>query len=569
MSYNAVPGTTLYYSFNVRPTATAQPQQRQEEYHNDMLKRSDDTLELEERQSGPTVYISINTCKNPVFNNDADKRNPPQLSMIIAETSPGQELGSSVPNALTIPLTEGYAMRAIPATSGSIIIGVAPPNADIDKSSSAFIYSVAASLTAPYHNVFDDSETLLSLKLVDSDPNAGLLITENLLGWSKNQTNATFGSLEHGPPLNVFANNINYTALNGLQNSYCALSELGQVSGNAEANLNNGVEMGVVHAKPNNDQEQQIYLPNLNATSTYLGRLATLNGSAYGTPVVNGGGTLYPLMNFTTKTDPNCAVMFNLSFCADVNYAVPANPAKYSRAELSALYDNSTAALFQNFTWSLQQVACNTTSTAQYSLAVNCDNCTAAYKTWLCAVQIPKCADFSEHYEPSSAYQGAQGSMTYPENELPDGGDVQLGGPNDWSWLMPRNLAQAPLNGSHGPAITNTTQMNWLATNSSRNNDTIAGKIQPGPYLEILPCEDLCYDLVRMCPASLQFGCPRPGSLLMRASYGQRGVAQGSGAYTCNAPGAVYFKNSATTLFVGHAIWISLLVMAVQVSPEF
>ncbi|KAG9818558.1 hypothetical protein KCU77_g17340, partial [Aureobasidium melanogenum] len=40
------------------------------------------------------------------------------------------------------------------------------------------------------------------------------------------------------------------------------------------------------------------------------------------------------------------------------------------------------------------------------------------------------------------------------------------------------------------------------ATNSSRNPTIIVDTIAPGPYKEVLPCQDLCYSLVRSCPAA-------------------------------------------------------------------
>lgn len=43
--------------------------------------------------------------------------------------------------------------------------------------------------------------------------------------------------------------------------------------------------------------------------------------------------------------------------------------------------------------------------------------------------------------------------------------------------------------------------------------------IKPGPYKELLPCSDICYNLVRSCPAALQFACPLEGHGL-NYSYG-------------------------------------------------
>ena len=63
----------------------------------------------------------------------------------------------------------------------------------------------------------------------------------------------------------------------------------------------------------------------------------------------------------------------------------------------------------------------------------------------------------------------------------------------------------------------------------------IDNDIKPGPYKEVLPCKDLCYELVRSCPAALGFACPIEGHGL-NFSYGDPagGII---GHPRCNAPG--------------------------------
>ena len=159
----------------------------------------------------------------------------------------------------------------------------------------------------------------------------------------------------------------------------------------------------------------------------------------------------------------------------------------------------------QNFTRSLAQIACDTTSTAQYSLARNCTDCATDYRTWLCSVLIPRCEDWT---------------ATDP-------------------WLHPRNINTPFPNGtlpdSDGIDMPfNNTIRGRYAYNQSRNND-IDAVIQPGPYKELLPCEDLCFDIVRSCPAQMGFGCPNEP--LRQLSYGKRDPTGHD--LTCNFPGAV------------------------------
>ena len=163
--------------------------------------------------------------------------------------------------------------------------------------------------------------------------------------------------------------------------------------------------------------------------------------------------------------------------------------------------------MYTNFSYSMQQIPCNTSSDSKYSLAVTCDNCTAAYKQWLCAVSLPRCMDYASHA----------------------------------SYLQVRNVAQDFVNGtlvstiSSDPSFNATSQM-VMAVNSSRN-PWIDANVQPGPYKELLPCENLCYNLVQSCPSALGFACPYVGKGLYQ-SYGRASM---DGIFpTCNMPGAIW-----------------------------
>lgn len=179
----------------------------------------------------------------------------------------------------------------------------------------------------------------------------------------------------------------------------------------------------------------------------------------------------------TLNLDGNCALLYNLTFCNSVAYAAPANPNLFPDAkELGQKYDNYTKYQYINFSRSLQQIPCNTTSSSsKYSLARNCDDCAEAYKRWLCAVTIPRCEDYS----------------------------------NPAPYLQPRALNQTFTNAtlaSQNPIDPVIARSRRAYANS--RNPMIDEDIKPGPYKELLPCTHLCYNLVQSCPASLQFACP-------------------------------------------------------------
>lgn len=224
----------------------------------------------------------------------------------------------------------------------------------------------------------------------------------------------------------------------------------------------------------------------------------------------------------TVSAGSNCQIIYNLDFCDQVSYAVPSNPNVFNSTALAQLYDDSARSAYTGFNYSLQQIPCDAPNTAQYSLTKTCDDCAREYKNWLCAVKIPRCEDFS----------------------------------SDKAYLQPRALGYNFINGSSLPQdnpYANQTFKDRISTNSSRN-PLIDDQIKPGPYKELMPCNELCYALVRSCPAKLGFGCPTEGRM-MAMSYGVSGE--------CNDPSGLFIPSSAVGLRIsGVAIFASLLVSA-------
>ena len=228
--------------------------------------------------------------------------------------------------------------------------------------------------------------------------------------------------------------------------------------------------------------KQQFLLGGLNASTDY---------NVYLTLAANSttmAGTVYtPSMSFRTKTSDNCQLVFNLSFCTETAYAAPANPNILNSTQLATFYDSLASELFTNFSTTLQLNPCNTSLSAQYSLFRNCTTCLQAYKNWLCAVTIPRCADFTDTS----------------------------------SFLFPR------------------------AVNTSRN-PSIDQIVQPGPYKEILPCSELCFGVEQNCPITLGFQCPLPGSFAIANGYGES-----NDGTTCNSPQLQYLASWGGKLKMG------------------
>ncbi|KAG0640560.1 stretch-activated Ca2+-permeable channel component-domain-containing protein [Tuber brumale] len=505
--------------------------------------------ELRKRQGGAdsggeersrTVYLTFNTCLQPQRNdtgetagsgdNDGDVPKLPQLAVYLSNSSSNQAPGPGVLDRpqISIPVMLGYANFTF-NTSGSIWVGVyAPDVEDRTRWGGIWNYELVLSTRKQYHGYIEDQ----FLYLVDSDNEAALLITGNMTTGS-----AADGGVDEDvggdelmgrpPPYLMYAQNRGVRSrFQGLEKSYCAVTKLAQVRPGS-------LDVSMTRRGLGNLPKQQFHLRELNRSSSYFGYLARPNS----TNPSDTSGTLWRAMRINTKKDGNCQIIYNLPFCSEVAYAVPSNPTLFNMDNLTNFYDDIAKSWHKNFSYSLQQIQCNASSSAQYSLARSCADCDAAYKNWLCAVTIPRCMDFSSKL-PYLAKR-AVGEMFYNASSRKN-------------QTHPFNITDIPLplDGA------NTTH-----TKSSRNTK-IDQIIRPGPYKEVKPCMDLCWTLVQSCPSSLGFQCPGSGSWGMMQSYGARDL---KGDVTCSFLGAVYFLSSAEKRWnwiSGGAGWIWALGMA-------
>ncbi|KAJ6468390.1 stretch-activated cation channel Mid1 [Mycena sanguinolenta] len=99
---------------------------------------------------------------------------------------------------------------------------------------------------------------------------------------------------------------------------------------------------------------------------------------------------------FTTKSSSfSCSLVSKLPYCPSISYAVPLPPPPapaitYDSTNLPATIGNPIVAILTNFTTMLTTFACGRDF---YSPLVTCADCQEAYRTWLCAVSFPRCAD--------------------------------------------------------------------------------------------------------------------------------------------------------------------------------
>ncbi|KAI0194006.1 stretch-activated Ca2+-permeable channel component-domain-containing protein [Xylaria flabelliformis] len=535
-SSNIVPGSTIAYVFEAASVSGRSAQEHDMSYE---LRRhltgtrevsegdGDDELgagmDLVQRQSpSKTLYISVNTCQQPSrISPDQTSMAPPQLTLFVStsgeNTSPGPGKDQSAQKIIVFD--EGAAIYNTSLDRDVYFSISAPEVSDQYFSTSLpYNYEVTVSLDQYYYSY--DSIAQPNLYLVDSDASSAYLTTLNLTS-SPDQVVST-------PPYTVFVQSADNPDINGIRNSYCGLNNWAQIrplkDGNSQATT------GLRQGGDGNLTMQEFYISGLKASTNYTGIIALNTSLTVQKRQESGAGEgftsgtiVYKGVNFTTKPNGACTFVFNLTLCTETRYAVPGNLDIFPNGTaLAAFYDNYTRTMWDNFDKVLQQTPCQAPATQRYSLAKDCDDCKQAYKDWLCSVAIPRCEDFSSP---------------------------------DESYLQMRNINAPFPNGSFVDESIRNKFGDVRAYNSSRNVE-IDNTVQPGPYKEVLPCDYLCYELVRSCPSSIGFSCPLPfNKFSFNTSYA---IPDTDKELSCNYPGSAYYRSAASAIAVS---WMSMTAL--------
>ncbi|KAK2679169.1 Stretch-activated cation channel Mid1/Calcium influx-promoting protein Ehs1 [Fusarium oxysporum f. sp. vasinfectum] len=464
------------------------------------------------RAETKTVYVSANTCSRPTLKTK-DKSGKtelaPQLSLYTSTTNKikcptAGNYNKSNPDTARIPFDEGAVMLTMNATN-DIYISVVAPN--LTKADGEYKYQIAISFDEYYHN-YDAKNGTAQLLLMDFDSTSALLFTSDLTQDSEE----TQQIMKRPPPYQIFIGDEKLDP-----SMVCDIQPTGR--------HNDLVTTGLTTRGQGGLPKQQFLVAGLNHSTTYSGILVKMPDSdskrdTKSGRTIGGGGTVYKATTFETSSSTNCKMVTNLDFCNETQYAVPGNDKKFNNTALAKHYDDYARKMYANFEKVMMQVPCEAPPESRYSLARDCDECREAYKRWLCTVTIPRCEDVmggSRYSVVRDAFQAFPNGTTLPDN-------------------FRKGLKAA-------------------ANNSSRNA-WIDETVKPGPYKELLPCEDVCYEVVQACPAAIGFTCPQPGFPSFSVSYGRRNPDISS--ITCNYPGEPRTRVSAG-LVVGQALLRSVL----------
>ena len=243
--------------------------------------------ELRRRQSQTQLYITLNTCSQPLPNDANTNGGAGQLQLFVSTSSSNTKTDQNN-NNYAIPVEGGYANLNFTA-SDDVFISVSAPN------NNGFTGNYTYELTASIDDFYAMSYGQPFNRVVDTDTNSVLLYAKNTV--NLNPFAALFQSWMNTEVFSVYVYNQQNPALASLQNSLCALDT------NKQLYVNPGSDNTGMTTAVDGQAKQQFHVQNLNGSSSYFATIAVEgNSTKSGGGVVNGGGTVWAYTNFTTKS---------------------------------------------------------------------------------------------------------------------------------------------------------------------------------------------------------------------------------------------------------------------------
>lgn len=293
------------------------------------------------------------------------------------------------------------------------------------------------------------------LDVLDTDHDSALLVTGNVTADAQQFSNySIYDTSLYDLYVYSFEESLNLDS--ALNVSLCAITNgpyiVSSVDSKKTGDMGHGLERtGLAIEKSLSNRrdnvQEQFYITGLNSSSTYVAYLTKKIGKKGNLSDV--GGVLFSKQFFSTRESNSCSLIFGLSFCHGVAYSVPSpSMTPDNKTTIAASYDKIAESLYANFSKALQVISCDTELDARYSPVRTCKDCATSYRSWLCAVIIPRCSDTASEY------------YAYRDKD-------------------------------------------------ENRNDYLNDLIKPiDSYHEILPCIDMCYAVARDCPSDFNFACP-------------------------------------------------------------
>jgi calcium channel MID1 len=255
-----------------------------------------DSILIKRQDGGVTVYVSANTCLQPVLNEN--KTGTPGQLTIYYSLDDNNQNPTAEDNDGSFQLDQGYGATEIPSVSGNLYISISAPDLPNDTFTGPWSYQIAASADDYYHYYNNETSFLWT---VDTDSNSALLMTYNLTDQDGSdpaviQQRQEWMDME--PPFSIYVFNSSSPKIDGIKQSYCGLSKL-----NMEfMRINTSMSERGVGSNP----KQQFYVESLLPGNTYFSVLAYGGGNTSGNPaIIGGGGQVWKSLQFSTKSGPS------------------------------------------------------------------------------------------------------------------------------------------------------------------------------------------------------------------------------------------------------------------------
>jgi calcium channel MID1 len=260
--------------------------------------------ELKKRQSGTSVWLTANTCLQPVpGDNKTDAfNNQPQLRMYVSTSSDNQKPGpgstqNTISNTTGVPFDHGYINFPLNTTS-DVYIGISAPKLESDWFGS-WHFELAASVDGPYHEY---TEADPFLYMVDTDSESTLFITYDL---EESNDNQTVQSWRKNNPLKMYAFTKDDWRIAGMEHSHCALREQFSVNNTRNFTIDSTI---TTKFSPQEYPKGQFHVRDLENGKTYNGFVVVEGGQEPlevegldGVQKIRGGGRVFQAFNWTTK----------------------------------------------------------------------------------------------------------------------------------------------------------------------------------------------------------------------------------------------------------------------------
>ena len=290
-------------SLQARGTVNVSGQEAEEQREFGDIEDADHRLE--KRQDTTRIWISANTCRQPMPD-EVGMRKPnshPQLVMYVSTSRDNQKPGPDSTKNLATNITgvlfdSGYGVFELNTTS-DIYIGISAPKLDAGWTGS-WQFELAASTDGPYHSYNDTNPFLF---MIDTDSDSALFITSPLA--TSNDTDVVDQWREQNP-FNMYAFQAgDYTSITGMEHSYCALKE--------QFNLNSTKNFTVtssITTKFDDLPKSQFHVQGLDAGKSYNGFVVVEANNATsalpGVGTVRAGGKVFQQFNWITKAGTLC-----------------------------------------------------------------------------------------------------------------------------------------------------------------------------------------------------------------------------------------------------------------------